>query len=207
MSLLRLLTTGKSLVGLKKSEPRYHLPCEQTLPKFGSKKNPFRATVLPEKHETVPAPAGSGLKGSVGACVEAMPEAPAKGQLPDNAQKPQAPPGIAQENQAACEQSGPSENPDRRPSAVRAFLLWARAKKAKTAPTSGKRSLVQGELSLDKVKVIRNDLSESDLEVIRVKATAPSPNAASSLKSAKDKTESEPGWGAAAGRLLGFGKM
>src|SRR5258708_32731579 len=52
MSLLRLLTTGKSLVGLKKPEHRYHLPGETALPKFGGKKNPFRATVFPDKAET-----------------------------------------------------------------------------------------------------------------------------------------------------------
>jgi hypothetical protein len=52
MSLLRLLTTGKSLVGLKKPENRYHLPGQTALPKFGGKKNPFRATVFPDKTET-----------------------------------------------------------------------------------------------------------------------------------------------------------
>src|SRR5260221_12109279 len=52
MSLLRLLTTGKTLVGLKKLEQRYHLPGGKALPKFGGKTNPFRATVFPEKMES-----------------------------------------------------------------------------------------------------------------------------------------------------------
>jgi hypothetical protein len=54
MSLLRLLTAGKTLIGLKRSESRYQLPGGKGLPMFGSKKNPFRATVFPDKAESAP---------------------------------------------------------------------------------------------------------------------------------------------------------
>ena len=60
MSLLRLLTAGKTLIGLKRSESRYQLHGGQVLPMFGSKKNPFRATVFPDKPEPVPALEESG---------------------------------------------------------------------------------------------------------------------------------------------------
>src|ERR1035437_10191334 len=41
MSLLRLLTTGKSLVGLKDLESRYRLTTQRLLPQFGPTRNPF----------------------------------------------------------------------------------------------------------------------------------------------------------------------
>ena len=44
MSLLRLLTTGKSLVGVKDTESRYRVTSERLLPQFGSAKNPFSST-------------------------------------------------------------------------------------------------------------------------------------------------------------------
>src|SRR5215471_9031291 len=48
MSLLRLLTAGKCLVGSGNPETRYHLSRPGALPKFGAKRNPFRATTRPE---------------------------------------------------------------------------------------------------------------------------------------------------------------
>jgi hypothetical protein len=45
------------------------------------------------------------------------------------------------------------------------------------------RSWVQGELALDQVKVLRNDLSESDLEiVVTQEATPPAPRAEATLR-------------------------
>ena len=41
MSLGRLLTSGKSLMGLHDGESRYEMRAKNQLPKFGSKKNPF----------------------------------------------------------------------------------------------------------------------------------------------------------------------
>jgi hypothetical protein len=47
MSLLRLLSTGKSLVGLTDNPHRYRLTQQRLLPCFGSKKNPFRSRIVP----------------------------------------------------------------------------------------------------------------------------------------------------------------
>ena len=41
MSLLRLLTTGKSLVGVEDSESRYRVTRQRLLPQFGPARNPF----------------------------------------------------------------------------------------------------------------------------------------------------------------------
>jgi hypothetical protein len=207
MSLLRLLTAGKSLVGLKNSEGRYHLPSQKPLPKFGSKKNPFRASALPEK--IAPDPEGG---------IQVQEEAPILGDL-------EGEPGRAaglQENRAdnevfqavteraksgVKEQPKVLERPARRTSPVKALLLWGRAKKLKPFGRWSGTPMVQGELSLDRVKVVRNDLSESDLEVVR----AEHPMVVKPLASAGGRTAAAPAsesrWGAAAGRLLGIGKM
>src|SRR5258708_22903170 len=48
MSLVRLLTTGKSLVGMQDNLSRYRLTKHRLLPKFGSKKNPFAPPIKAE---------------------------------------------------------------------------------------------------------------------------------------------------------------
>src|ERR1035441_10304634 len=41
MSLLRLLTAGKSLVGMRDAETRYRVTSQRLLPQFGASRNPF----------------------------------------------------------------------------------------------------------------------------------------------------------------------
>ena len=53
MSLMKLLTTGKTLVDLKNSTGRYRVPGKNLLPKFGSAKNPF---ATPPKIQPAQAP-------------------------------------------------------------------------------------------------------------------------------------------------------
>ncbi|HEX4342924.1 MAG TPA: hypothetical protein VH255_06015 [Verrucomicrobiae bacterium] len=48
---------------------------------------------------------------------------------------------------------------------------------------------VQAELSLEKVRVIRNDLSDADLEIVAMKATPPKPERRENVKPAKGKNE------------------
>ena len=48
MSLLQLLTTGKSLVGLQDSEPRYRMTHERMFPQFGPARNPFCTSDKPD---------------------------------------------------------------------------------------------------------------------------------------------------------------
>src|SRR5438874_1595389 len=115
MSLIRLLTAGKSLVGLKKLEHRYQLPGQRALPEFGSKKNPFRATVFPDKPESTVAEANQAV--SEGA--DNSPISPAS-QMKVSKPLPAEPPV------ATCKPAAPS-----RGSALKALLLWGRVKTAK----------------------------------------------------------------------------
>jgi hypothetical protein len=114
MSLLRLLTAGKSLVGLKDSGNRYRPVDKRALPTFPSKSNPFRTTAKPEL---------------------AAADAPAVG--------------------APAQTARAASLKERLTSLLR----------AKPCGHSNKPP-VQGELSLDEVKVIRNDLADADLEVV-----------------------------------------
>ncbi len=61
MSLLRLLSAGKSLMGVKDADSPYRMTTQNLLPKFGSAKNPFALTPKPEPPpylpDPVPAPA------------------------------------------------------------------------------------------------------------------------------------------------------
>lgn len=201
MSLLRLLTTGKTLVGLKKLEQRYRLPDEQALPQFGSKKNPFRATVFPEKPEAT--------EPEICQAAPAMPAVEAAREpvsVLSREQGQNQTPGVSQPKPPSIENiKTTAEAPARRSSGFRAFLLWGRAKKNKPAALASGRPLIQAELSLDTVRVVRNDLSETDLEVV-----AATPAAQPIAK----RVEPEPGLGVpeitnvpAAGRLVEAGKM
>ena len=209
MSLLRLLTAGKSLVGLSESGGRYQLPGARALPKFGSKKNPFRATVIPEKAETAaefetPPPETSPVQGTPADDPVRAPTGP--GVERDGARNDLTHRGTSNSNSGTHQPGSPAGHSSRRASGVKAFLLWRRAKKAR--PFSGRTEgpMVQGELSLDRIQVVRNDLSESDLEVVRANPAA-SKSAPACTGTGPGLSAPEVGWGAVAGRLLGLGKM
>ncbi len=217
MSLLRLLTAGKTFVGLKKLESRYHLPVDRAFPKFGPKKNPFRATVVPEKADPGEAAeaAGTIAQEQAGMVQPATGAQEVNVEVPPHTPEP-APQGAAdadvpraeprKDSRTAPDQAKTLDQPGRRPSGLRAFLLWGRAKKAKPFGGRAGRAMVQAELSLDTVKVVRNDLSESDLEVVRVSRAATPISPPPLAEAAPRLANSEPGWSAAASRLFGVGK-
>ena len=202
MSLLRLLTSGKSLVGIKKLEHRYRLPAEGALPKFGPKKNPFRATVFPEKCETAE------VTGDPPAQIVAGSQSPERPDEP--APTLEAAAAQADSAEAKAEPNGRARNTQEltepRPSGLRALFLWGRAKKAPRCGSANGRPLVQAELSLETVKVVRNDLSESDLEIVRVERTSKS--AVSSVRS-EERTmgAAQARAGVGVGELLEAGKL
>jgi hypothetical protein len=212
MSLLRLLTSGKSLVGLKNADTRYHLPGQRGLPQFGSKKNPFRATALPEKLEQPQA-------AEAAATPAAVKETPGEGDPGSKRQALAVSREVASSDSCAEQPAGagghtskPSCKPgvrgERRGFGMKALLVWARTRKAHPGAALVGRQMVQGELSLDKVKVVRNDLSESDLEVRRgVSCPINEQGSSSNSPILKEPIVQPAGWGVAAERLLGLGKM
>jgi len=142
MSLLRLLTAGKSLVQSKEGN-RYRVTSQRLLPKFESKKTPF----------------GGG-----------------PGEADTSAPEPAAAPAVAIAN-------APTPAPIVTEAAQTQGLfgrlrIWIGARFTRSPklelPRLGKGP-VQTELSLDRVRVVRNDLSDADLEVVPAKKTKSAP--------------------------------
>jgi hypothetical protein len=174
MSLGKLLTTGKSLVGLRDCNSRYQLR-KGALPKFGSAQNPFISRVRREPPVTI---------------VEREPQLPkltAAEVAAANLKKTQALPVMDEPAVAKIQKPQPAEL-TKVPGTLAGWLKkmnpmlwWANRKPAQPKPLiprfSQTHGPVQGELSLDNIKVLRNDLSETDMEVVQAKARPVAPRA------------------------------
>jgi hypothetical protein len=173
MSLGKLLTTGKSLVGLQNTNSRYHLQ-KGALPKFESAKNPFApkaAGESPEREPQLPkqppAEAATPEKsqplsvlGSLIAVREASVAAHRNAQ-PAQPSQPAQPPQVAAPVDSWLKKINPlvwfgNRQPSEPKSAIPRF--------------NKSHAPVQGELSLDNIKVMRNDLSETDMEIVTAKS-------------------------------------
>src|SRR6266496_997666 len=161
MSLGRLLATGKSLVGGQNSSSRYHLNKQMRLPKFVSPRNPFATEVKAEA--APPRPVATETNPSV-------PKAPAVGTPGEGSTKRAA--WVARLVLALRRSGGwlGKANPFSR------FPKLARTKKS--AIPCFTKSPVQSELRLDNVQVVRNDLSDADLEVVPVAPAGVAPDLA-----------------------------
>jgi hypothetical protein len=150
MSLGRLLTAGRSLVGGHNSGVQYRMTSPKAMPKFGSAKNPFRSTASPETiTDEAPQP---------GPVVQPV----AREQEPV---KPVASPAPATVGQALKAPSRVS----RWSAKLWGWLSRRRPKLASSAVPKFQKLPVQTELSLDRIKVLRNDLSDADLEIVTAK--------------------------------------
>jgi len=154
MSLVRLLSTGKSLVGgATKDTSRYRMGNPGMLPKFGS----VGKTVRSGKKEPAPVVCES----------ETM----------DQSSQPQESLGVSA---ASTRKEKVSFRAIYRGWLGRIKMRMSRiyVKPARPAAPRSAKSAVQTELSLDKVRVVRNDLSETDLEIVPGKAASARSNSA-----------------------------
>ena len=200
MSLLRLLTAGKSLVGSQNPQSRYHLSRRPALPRFGGKQNPFRATTLPEAAQSAaPAPM---VQPTEPAQVLALART-------ENCSMPlaQAPEAAATNVAGSAPGSEPIASSARPGFGIGALARYAGKFKSWLAlgrrPAGGRtrprlaKPMVQCELSLERVRVVRNDLSDSDVEIVARSAPA------------AEAVEKAPGgaWERVAERLFGAGEV
>lgn len=148
MSLLRLLTAGRSLESVRDTGSRYRLTTQRLLPQFAPARNPFAGK--PAEAEPPPAPAVSPETGAA----RVSSASGARGA------------DGARERKAARWWNGSKR-------IVSGLMARPRRVFAKPARSPRGEPPVQGELSLDRVKVVRNDLSETDVEVTTVKPKAP----------------------------------
>jgi hypothetical protein len=203
MSLLRLLAAGKSLVGMRDAETRYRVTGQRLLPQFGSGRNPFSNREKAEAVQTGPrSPGAHEPKG--------VPEA--KRSNPVTSGEREAALRRRLEGRTTPPSPG-SRSPEgrlrRRAGALLAgwktklvgLLAKRRCEVTKTAIPRFTKPPVQGELSLDRIKVVRNDLSDADLEVIPAK-----PPPAPGTRAVEMAASAENAWGRVAARVFGAGK-
>jgi hypothetical protein len=193
MSLLRLLTTGKSLVDLKDTESRYRVTSQRLLPQFGPTRNPFSSREKAERRQPeTPLRAERSLNGA--------PE-----------ETSQSPGSGGGQGAAPARSNGPGFGEVLRLRTVALLSGWkarwvgwlARPhnKTAKTAIPRFTKPPVQGELSLDRIRVARNDLSDADLEVVLAR-----PPVVPALQSGEKAGGVETTWRRVRSRILGASK-
>jgi len=188
MSLLRLLTTGRSLVGLRNGESPYRLSHHRLVPNFGKKPNPFRATTLPEPARTVPL----ALESTAVKLPASPPAAPAESTVaPASAGTEEASPTTVAAKEVVPSKPAGSKWLPRNWTRVHTWFRRS-AKPAVVRSDRVTKPAVQGELSLEGIQVVRNDLRDSDLEVVPAQTPRPGPNLASTSDAGPTSRMPEP---------------
>jgi hypothetical protein len=185
MSLMRLLSAGKSLIGASDNPNRYRMRHDARLPVFGSSKNPFAKPAKTVSTPAAPAPA----RMQTASLFEAKPPQPAPPQPPSTPitpaqaqrrhvapQRATVAPKPAPVNNTSPAPAAPkaaSPAPAFKPGPVRSTswisainpFSWLPARAGKSR-RNARVQPVQTEMALENVKVVRNDLNDADLEVV-----------------------------------------
>jgi len=149
------------------------------LPKFGSGKNPF--ATIPKTEPLRPEPGATTGRMETDSLFEIEPKAalaPLRKTPARKEAKPAAPPEQKPEAGPADTVPRPAEPKAAKPGALAGLIKrlnpmsYLPKRKPAGARPRGSRTPVQGEFSLEKVRVMRNDLSDSDLEFINAKPAA-----------------------------------
>lgn len=198
MGLMQLLTVGRSLDRISDEPSRYKMTQQTLLPKFGSvNATEVRARGLSETTSPVIAPAAAGKTKAESATAK-------NERKKMNAVQPEM------ERQAAPASAAP------KPAFPRGRWTLFRNPFAKAPkPDVVTRAPVQSELLLDAVKPVRNDLSDSDLELVQAarrtaEVKVPAPVAVPAV--AADAPEAEPDaadrvvWNRIKNQFFGAGK-
>jgi len=178
MSLIRFLSFGSR--GLTKGAPpmgRYRLPDGSLIPNFGAGKNPFTTKALPPQRDPSPA-AGATARA---ASTQAAPPSPAPLHRALRVRAAQVFARTGPAVRAALSRIRPVwaqavQWGRRLPAALMARM--PRRKRpvpfaSSVAPLPGRA--MQGELSLENVRVVRNDLTDTDYEVVCSETATASP--------------------------------
>ena len=200
MSLLRLLTAGRSLVGIRDVETRYRMTSQRLLPRFGVGKNPFTASespaavfvetcrqIEPTRQPSLEAGAVNG--GRTAAC--------------DTAERSGTVISAGAENLGGVSRRGVAIAIRARTTAFygswvgRLFGMFARSRRSPEAEAKPRlsKSPVQGELALNRIKVVRNDLSDADLEVVRSKSLGEPSGVTPNPRVAANVSAGQTAWG------------
>ncbi len=206
MSLIRLLTTGRSLVNIPDGDSRYRVTSQRLLPHFGTRQNPFSCGGKAEPAPTAPcSPAEHTPKVEpLSACAA---PASAAGQQTALKSKRELQIALAKSKLrvlVAVLWRWVAAFLDGCQAKLGALFARRRSKVAKSAIPRFDKSPVQTELSLDRIKVLRNDLCDADLEVVPAKP--PTPAATPAQPAAEKPAVAETAWGRLTERIGGTGK-
>jgi hypothetical protein len=189
MSLVRLLAAGKSLVGMRDTASRYRMNKQGMLPKFVSPKNPF---ATPAESEPAPKKTGAAPQRAPGRTPSAAGPAGATPKSGPRCARSLSLAGVARWLGERLRKLNPLPQ------------LSKPSPPVKPAPRQITKTVIQDELRLDNVKVIRNDLSDADLEVVPVAAgPAKQIGAEPILRTAGRLPPSAKTWSRLTTRLLG----
>jgi hypothetical protein len=172
MSLVRLLKAGKSLTDLKDSTSRYRVQQKVRLPKFGSGKNPFAP---PETAAAASTPI-EGIADTVPWVMSRAEKAAARMKhtmrLPTLAATASAKKAFQPPSARSPRDGGGSWLGRWLTKLIPASWRSANRTSPRRPAPSRTRAPVQGELTLNRIRVMRNDLNDADVEVVPAKAAA-----------------------------------
>lgn len=202
MNPMQLLTVSKSLMGIKDATGRYRMAEGNLLPKFNS-----TARVVP----LAPMAKAEAIRPAMELRIEDQSTAKPAAKSKKSSTTPvltQAMRIIFKSGLLALEVcSKACSSVTSALEKIKPLSYWNdRQARAKTQTIKSIKPALQGELSLDRVKVIRNDLSDTDLEIVSVTNLEQSKR----LEPVRDlETESAPiriSWGRLKSRIFGVGQ-
>jgi hypothetical protein len=173
MSLLRLLTAGKSLVGMRDAETRYRVSSQRLLPHFGAGRNPFSNREKAEPKQTESRSPGEckpngALKATRSTQLTGEREAAPRSRLDGRTTSAHS----SFQQLSGALRRWTTALVDKWKTKLAGLLAKRRSRTAKPTVPRFTKPPVQGELSLDRIRVVRNDLSDADLEIVPVKRPA-----------------------------------
>ena len=184
MSLLRLLTAGRSLVEFKDTPGTYQMTSQRLLPHFGPASNPFSSK----------------------ATASAVPAAERVEVIRTD----------VQDRKTSATAGKHTRTETLRLRAASRLKAWrdkcqgwfgeAGGRAARPAIPRFTKQPVQGELSLDRVRVVRNDLSDADLEIVPAKSSASQRSSALAVPGETVTSVTAGSWSRVANRIFGAGK-
>jgi len=214
MSLMRLLTAGKCLDGLREHTLRYKMTDPRAMPKFGQVKKAGGSRPPSAESQKSDEPDALSEKNIQAACIGERSDGvrtTVEGTRVEEKRECLPEPSNRQElrNGAPHVVSGPGpiSNTLRVGAVVAALKAWLsnRRRLPRRRVVRSNASPVQGELALERVQVVRNDLSDADLEVVPMRARAAEASEAPAFRP-KQIEPAVPAWGQAAIELAGTGQ-
>lgn len=203
MSLLRLLAAGKSLVGMRDAETRYRVTSQRLLPHFGTGKNPFSSRDKVDPAQTESRSPGDYKPNGALNEIHSTPKSPGEREAAPRSRfegRTTSAHSNFQKLSGALRRRTTALVDEWKTKLIGLLAKW-RSRTAKPAILRFTKPPVQGELSLDRIRVVRNDLSDADLEIVPAKRQA-----IPTMRTVDKAAGAESAWGRVTARVIGNGK-